>query len=464
MSNRDTYVPPSNIEAEQATLGSMMLERDALLRAMEILQADEFYRPTHQEVFDTLVVLALRDEPADLITLQEELRKRGKLEDVGGTEYLMALVDSVPTAVNVEHYAGIVKRMSDRRTVIAAATEIIGIAQNDEHSDPVEAFIEKSLALRPSNRDKTVTMLEATNEAWERITNYQDGKPKMGISWGIDRLNKKTYGVMDSDFVLIGGRPSEGKTVLLAQLAVNAAKSGIPVQFFSLEMTAPQIVERIIFAESRIDAGPVKAGQRLSDEEWDRVAKASAVAYNLPIDYPSGETLAAIVASVKRSALKKKAGLVFVDYLQLVRPGRRGNTRNEEIEQIAAGLKELARSIKSPVVAATQLNRSNKRENREPSLQDLRDGGNQEGAADKVILIHNPIPTEQSDDEVRSERRMAKLIVAKHRGGPVGSITVWFNPGSTRFDDCDERFPDVPKQLTKTGGEQSDWVTKSYDS
>jgi len=448
-------IPPSSLKAEQSTLGSMMIELDAALRAMEILQASDFYRPAHQDVFEAIVALVTRDEPTDLIMTQEELRKRGKLDDIGGTEYLMALVDTVPTAANIEHYAKIVLGKSKQRRVISACTEVAGAVWSDEECDAVDVLVDKALSLSPQTDKCEVTIVEATNKAWDKIVSYQSGNRKMGISWGIQRLDRLSYGVSDIDYVLIGGRPSEGKTVLLIQLALNAAQAGIPVQFFSLEMTEEQICERMIFTLSRVDAGPVKAGEPMSGDDWNRAADVSSVLYNLPIYFPKEDTLAGITAKARRAALQKKAGLVIVDFLQLVKTNRRFSNRNEEMTVISSGMKAITRAINAPVVAATQLSRGNKTEKREPCMHDLREGGNQEGDVDKLILIHNPPPVDDIDDDLRSVPRMAKLIFAKHRGGRTGAITTLFNPGCTRFEDCEGRYEE--RSECKTDSVKPNW-------
>lgn len=434
------HLATESIEAEQSTLGSMMLETDALMAGIEILRADDFYRPVHQDIFSALEALSVRNEPADLITLQEELRKRGKLDDVGGTEYLMTLVDTVPTAWNIEYYARIVLDKSGRRQAISAATAVIAAA-NDPDQNPGELLVEKSLALRDTGAARMKAMPEVVGAVWDRLVGYANDKPRRGISWGIERLDRLTYGVCPSEFVLIGGRPSEGKTVLLTQLAINAARQGVNVLLYSQEMTAEDIGERAVFMESGIDSQPVRNGV-IADSQWEILAHIAGVMKNMPItinDLPA--TITSIVSSAKRAILRKKIGLILVDYLQIVKFTGRASNRNEEVEKIAGYLQDLAHTTGVPVVAATQVNRANlKREDKLPQLGDLRDGGNQEAQADKVILIHNPPPTEESEADEAQPQRKALLLVAKHRGGRTGRSTVWFNPGCTRFTDCEEHY------------------------
>ncbi len=448
-------IPPQNLEAEEGVLGSMMLERPALLAGVELIRADDFYRPNHQEIFDALVEMAHRDEPVDLITLQEELRKRGKLDDCGGTEYLMALVDSVPTAVNVEHYAGIVADKADLRRLIAYGQEIVGAAQAEEEGAR-DMFIARALEVNERRMGSNLRELRGVMQSvWDRLESYSKGKPKRGVSWGLSHLDNLTYGVLPGDLVLVGARPSQGKTCLLIQCALNAARAGIPTLFFSLEMSAEEIGERMAFSLSRVDAGHVHRG-RMEDHEWSRVGESIGKLWELPLWIDDrANTITQVVAATKQAMLQHHIGVVLIDYLQLVVSVGRAENRNVELQGIMRALNQLTRPpAKVGVVVATQLNRqSARREDRRPQLEDLREGGSQEADAKKVVLIHNPIPIcEEGINEDADAPRKALLIVAKHRGGRTGTVVSMFSGGTSRFDSCDDQHvPEEPISSWWTG-------------
>jgi len=269
-------VPPQNLEAEQSTLGSMMLERSALEKGMEILQSEDFYRPAHQEVYDALMSLAERDEPVDLITLQEELRGRGKLDDCGGTEYLMSLVNSVPTAANLEYYAKIVEQKSILRKLIAAGTEIIGLAQNEDEdidvvTDQAERLVFGVAQRRIGEYFRPITPL--VNQTWEWIEKrYHDKGEASGVPTGFHKLDHMTSGLQLSDFVIIAGRPSMGKTALALNIALNSAVDHkLTVALFTIEMSAEQLVQRMVCTLAKANAHRLRTGY-FGDDEWRLIA------------------------------------------------------------------------------------------------------------------------------------------------------------------------------------------------
>ncbi len=430
-------VPPNSIEAEQSTLGSMMIETSAMLEGLEILHPEDFYRPAHQQVFEALSRISSRNEPCDLITLQEELRAAGKLEDCGGTAYLMALVDAVPTAARLKHYAEIVREKSDLRKIIAAGMEIVAAAQAEE-PDVKDRFVQRAINLSSGNGTRIRKMDEVLHVVHDRIKQYQSGKPKMGIKFGIPHLDNVSRGALNAEFTLVAGRPSEGKTCLLTQLAVQAAIANVPTLMFSQEMTAEDIAERAVFMRARVDGEKARDG-KLAEEDWDLINERSAELYETPwwtSDLPA--TINQVVAETKRYILKHKVQLVLIDYLQIIQcPGRFEN-RNMQVQYITEQLKALAMTHRIPVVAATQLSRApSKRADPEPTLEDLREGGNQEAAADKIVLIYNPHRRE-CDEVIGVPSCLARLIVAKNKNGKIGPCTTRWIPQWTRFEDTEE--------------------------
>ncbi|MGQ9455987.1 MAG: replicative DNA helicase [Armatimonadota bacterium] len=441
-------IPPQNIEAEQSTLGSMMIEKMALEKGLEILRSEDFYRPAHQEIFDCLATLAERDEPADLITLQEELRRRGKLEECGGAEYLMALVDTVPTAANIEHYARIVEQKAILRRLIAAGMEIIAMAQNeDEDVDTIteraEQIVFQVAQRRLGEYFRPITPL--VMQAWEWIDRrYHDKGEASGIPTGFTKLDHMTSGLQPSDLIIIAGRPSMGKTALALDIAINAAtKAKQTVAIFSIEMSAEQLVQRMLCSLARANAHRLRTGY-FQDAEWNRLANAANVLWDAPLYIDDTTDITTLVMRAKARRLKAEhgLGLVVVDYLQLVRSHRRLDNRQQEISDIARGLKSLARELKVPVIAVSQLSRApEKREDKRPMLSDLRESGSIEAEADLVALLFRPeyyVHREIEDTEAIRGREgedkgseqlhveVAEVIIAKHRNGPTGTVKLGF--------------------------------------
>lgn len=456
-------IPPQNLEAEQSTLGSMMLERSALEKGMEILKAEDFYRPAHQEVYDALMSLAERDEPVDLITLQEELRKRGKLEDCGGTEYLMALVESVPTAANIEYYAKIVERKSILRKLISAGTEIIGLAQNED--EEIEAVTDRAEQLvfgvgqrRLGEYFRSITPL--VNQTWEWIEKrYHDKGEASGIATGFQKLDHMTSGLQPSDFAIIAARPSMGKTALALNLALNAAVTDKhTVAIFSIEMSAEQLVQRMVCMLAKANAHRLRTGY-FQDDEWKLIAEASNKLYGAPIYIDDTTDITHLGMRAKCRRLKAEHGLsmVVVDYLQLMRSHRNTENRNQEISEIARGLKSLARELKVPVIALSQLSRAvEKREDKRPMLSDLRESGSIEAEADLVMMLYRPdyynIKEVEDTEAVRGNDggiagakhnvEVTEILIAKHRNGPTGSVKVGFVKEFASFENLYEGAED----------------------
>ncbi len=456
-------VPPQNLEAEQSTLGSMMIESTALEKGMEILRPEDFYRPAHQLVFDALISLSERDEPADLITLQEELRKREKLEDCGGTEYLMALVDTVPTAANIEHYARIVERKSVLRKLIAAGTEIIGLAQTEDENvdavtDRAEQLIFGVAQRRIGEYFRPITPL--VMQTWEWIDKrYHDKGVASGVSTGFTKLDHLTSGLQPSDFIIIAGRPSMGKTALAMDIAVNAAlKAKETVAIFTIEMSAEQLVQRMVCANARANAHRLRTGY-FNDDEWVKLSEASSRLWNAPIyiDDTTDITALGMRAKCRRLRAEHGLGLVVVDYLQLMRSHRNIDNRVQEISEIARGLKGLARELKVPVIALSQLSRAvERREDKRPMLSDLRESGSIEAEADLVALLFRPdyyktkeiydtrevagITDAASESDEDNERNVTEIIIAKHRNGPTGTIRLKFMEEFASFENLYEGY------------------------
>lgn len=456
-------VPPQNLDAEQSTLGSMMLERSALEKGMEILKSEDFYRPNHQEIFDSLVSLAERDEPVDLITLQEELRKRGKLEDCGGVEYLMSLVESVPTATNIEYYAKIVEQKSILRRLISAGSQIIGLAQNEDEeidtiTDRAEQLIFGVAQRRMGEYFRSITPL--VSEAWDWIDDrYHNKGVASGIQTGFEKLDNMTSGLQPSDFIIIAARPSMGKTALALNMALAAAVDNKhTVALFSIEMSAEQLVQRMMCMRAKANAHRLRTGY-FESSEWDRIATASNDLHMAPIyiDDTTDLTHLAMRAKCRRLKAEHGLGLVVVDYLQLMRSHKNTENRNQEISEIARGLKSLARELKVPVIALSQLSRAvEKREDKRPMLSDLRESGSIEAEADLVMMLYRADyytikevedtesvrGREGGGDDSKRDVGVTEILIAKHRNGPTGTVKIGFVKEFASFENLYEGAED----------------------
>ncbi len=433
------------MEAEQATLGSMLLDREALLKALEILRPEDFYYEAHRIIFESMVELFDEDKVCDLVTLAEKLRQKGKLENVGGMEYLAQIVNVVPTAANVEYYARIVEEKSLVRSLIQVCTRII--------KESYEAKLEanelldqaQNLILQLSQkriRSDFVPLKEVVNEAFDRITElYHRDEHVTGVPSGFADLDVLTAGFQPSDFVVVAARPGMGKTSFCLNIAQYVGvEKRIPVAIFSLEMSKDQIAQRMLCSEARIDAGRVRKGF-LTEKDWPQLAQAAGKLAEAPIfidDTPSISVLE-LRAKARRLKAEKNLGLVIIDYLQLMKGYGRSENRQQEISEISRSLKAMARELNIPVIAVSQLSRAvEQRSPKRPQLSDLRESGAIEQDADLVILIYR----EDYYNPNTTKKNIAEVIVAKQRNGPVGTVELLFQKDFARFENLARRVPE----------------------
>lgn len=446
-------VPPQNLEAEQSVLGSMMLEPTALAKGLEVLRAEDFYRPAHQEIFNALAALSAAMEPADLITLQEELRKRKKLDDCGGTEYLMTLSMTVPTAANIEHYARIVEQKALLRRLMAAGSEIIGVARNEDEDAEVIHTKATQLVMEAKRDLGTgwVTADRAAAQVLDRIDRYTHDEYEPRFLWGLQSLNRATRGINVNGLYLIGGRPSNGKTCIANDVAMFNALAGKHIGYWTLETEPDDITERMAYRLSRVDSEKFKTKGWSSPAERDDWVERMTDATNQigaladRIHFKSDTDMHKLCAEATSLKAQGKLDLMVIDYLQLIDvPLHKSDNRDTALSRLTRTLQKLAGQLKVPIVATSQLSRYYGKPTQKedpktirgvppPNLTSLREGGNQEAAAYVVILLHNP----QTDDDYQSEEsiRNCLAIVAKYKDGRTGSIPMWFEGGCYRFAD-----------------------------
>ena len=434
-------VPPQNIEAEQSVLGAVLLENDAINQAIEILAAEDFYRESHREIFRAMVALSERNQPVDAITLTDALRTAGVLEAVGGAGYIAELAACVPTAANAGHYSRIVREKALLRSLASIATEIASDAYDsppnveeylDESEHKVfeisERRIRQSFHSMPELTRESIRLLERLYERKELVT---------GVPTGFLDLDRLTAGLQPADLIVIAARPSMGKTALALNIAAHAATECEPrvgVALFSLEMSKEQLVLRMLCAEGRVDSSRARAGY-LGERDFPKLAQAAARLSEAPIFIDDSSDTSPIVLKAKCRRLMRERnanlGLIVVDYLQLMRSARPGESREKEIAEISRSLKALAKELKVPVVALSQLNRQvETRPDRRPLLADLRESGAIEQDADVIAFIYR----DEMYHRDSKEPGVAEIIIAKQRNGPTGTAKLTYLTQFTRFE------------------------------
>lgn len=442
---------PWSLEAEQSVLGAMLLDSDAGLTAVELLDDVAFYREGHRRIFRAMAALLERGDVVDPVVLRNELERKGDLEAAGGTDYIADLVDVVPTAANVEYHCRIVREKSLLRRLIDVGTGIVQEAYDGREDvgtllDQAEQQVFEVSFQRGTQ--EVVRIKELMWEAMERIESRQRGDDSvLGVASGFTDLDVMTNGFQGSDLVIVAARPSMGKTSFCLNAAANAALEGnTPTAIFSLEMSRDQLVERLLAAESFVDLHRLRSG-KLRDDDYPKMSRAAGLLGTAPIwiDDSPALTLLEIRSKARRMKAEHDIGLFIVDYLQLIRGTGRHDSRQEEISFISRSLKALARELKTPVVALSQLSRAPEQRggDRRPMLSDLRDSGAIEQDADVVMFIYRAEMYKAVMEKVEgTEEGVAELILAKHRNGPTGTIKLAFHKEYTRFDNYTSREPE----------------------
>ncbi|MEJ2541321.1 MAG: replicative DNA helicase [Gemmatimonadota bacterium] len=446
--------PPYALEAEVSVLGGMMLDRDGVARAVEILDASMFYSERHRRIFRAMTRLFERGDPLDAVTLSGDLERTNELEFVGGLDQLAALADYVPNAANIEYHARIVREKALLRRLIEASEETIRDAF-DQGEREVEEILDQAESrifqvAQSHEREGFVRVKDLLWDTFEEIEQLQkSGSPVTGVPSGFVDLDRMTTGLQAGDLVIVAARPSMGKTSWVLNVAATAAiEHRHPVAIFSLEMSKEQLLKRLLSAEGRIDAQHLRRGG-MTAEDHKRLAQAAGHMNTAPIwiDDSPGLSVLEIRAKARRLVSDIKAegqelGLVVIDYLQLM-SGDRAESRVQEVSQISRGLKALARELDVPVIALSQLSRApEQRNDKRPMLSDLRESGSIEQDADLVMFLFRPEyyfgPTDQEGNSIEGK---AELIVGKQRNGPTGTVDLYFHKAYTRFDSVARDFP-----------------------
>ena len=447
-------ITPQSSEAEQATLGGAMLDRDALARTVEILTPDDFYFDAHKRVFEALCNLFGKAQPVDLITTVEELRRIGQLDQVGGPSYIGTLIESCPSTANIDDYARIVEEKAVLRNLIAASHQIAGWAyqagsgvsngaDNKEASD-LDSVLDRAEGTIFSIGQRRMgsffePMAQLVRQVYDNIDKqFRHQGMATGISTGFNDLDAYTTGLQPSDLIVIAGRPGMGKTALSLCIAENiAVKQKEVAAIFSLEMSKEQLVQRMICSAGNIDSHRLRSGHLREKEDWPKVAEAVQTLYDAPLFIDDTPSLSPFEMRAKARRLKAEHGLalIIIDYMQLVRPPRGRESRVQEVSEIARSLKTLARELQVPVIALSQLSRAvEQRESRRPVLSDLRDSGAIEAEADVVAFIYREAYYESiRHKQAEPEESSAEIIIAKQRNGPTGSVELSFIPRYAKF-------------------------------
>ncbi len=431
-------LPPQNIEAEQSVLGGVLIENEAVHKVMEILTAEDFYRDAHRKIYDALMDLAERDEPADLITLTNELRKKEHLDSVGGASYVTSLIDSVVTAANIEYYAKIVKEKAILRKLIDTSTEIITHSYEDR-SD-VESLLdeaERAIFEISENRIKPsfYPIRDIVKQSFKTIERLYEKKELVtGVPSGYRDLDQRTAGFQPSDLIIVAGRPSMGKTAFCLNVAQYAAiEKRTSVGIFSLEMSKEQIVIRMLCSEAQVEGTRLRTGF-LTESDWPRLTLAAGNLSDAPIFIDDAAALSVLELRAKARRLNAEHGLgmIMIDYLQLMRGRAKVESRQQEISEISRSLKALAKELNIPVIAVSQLSRrTEERQGMRPQLSDLRESGAIEQDADVILFIYRDEVYNRSEDN--PNRGKAEFIIGKQRNGPTGKIELAFLEKFTTF-------------------------------
>ena len=439
--NIDKQLPPQNIEAEEAVIGAILNNPEAFLKVTEIINSEHFYKPAHKFIYEAVHTLLEKNVVADIVTVWEYLKNQGKLDMVGGRQYINELAINNPTSANIRYYADIIKECAVKRSLINAGSEIISITHENYPADVCLNTAEK-LVFDISQQKTTSDFYAVKDLVMKSMRDieyrYEHKDELLGVGTGFYDLDAITLGLRPSDLIILAARPSMGKTAFALNIAQHVAtKEKKPVAVFSLEMSKEQLMTRMLASEAEVEASKISSGN-LQSQDWDRLTQSMDIFQDAPlwIENTTELTIMDVRAKCRRLMMRvKDLSLIVIDYLQLMKGDSKfSNDRNQEISAISRGLKALARELNVPVIALSQLSReTEKRGDKMPMLSDLRDSGAIEQDADIVMFIHRP---EYYDDKENPDPKLkgkAQLIIAKHRNGQIGIIPLLFQSNITKF-------------------------------
>ncbi len=442
-------VPPQDIETEKALLGAIMLRSSSMHDIQDTIFPESFYVEKHKLIYQTMMDLARKHDPIDLVSVSARLKEKGHLDEIGGRSYLTNLTEVVPSSANIKHYAEVVARKSVLRELITTADYVseMGFKEGEELEDILDV-VEKRIFAITSNSStaqkfqEITSILPATKETLARL--HASNEEMRGVSTGFKALDNLLAGLMPSDLFILAARPSMGKTSLALDIARKSAlEHGTKVGVFSLEMSSQQLVDRMVAAEARVDSWKLRTGNALTDADMDAVASALERLENAPIyiDDQSGNTMLKMRSTARRLKSEHGLDLIIIDYLQLIHPSKNYDSMVNQVTEISRSLKGMARELDVPVLALSQLSRAVESRGGKPRLSDLRDSGSIEQDADVVAFIHREDRMGNRSDE--ESTGIAEILIEKHRNGPVGRVELYFNDKKTSFEElAKEDFSD----------------------
>jgi len=440
----DLKIPPQNTEAEQSVLGGLLIDKNSIHKVADVLTSADFYSPAHEKIYETILELYDKRQPIDVITLTNRLKEKQLLQNVGGAGYITDLTNKIATASHIDHFARIVKEKRVLRDLIRASAEITegAMAPGQEFEELLDNIEHKILAISQSSLPQNFVLVkEELKQAYERIERLHEHKGALrGVPTGFGRIDDLLSGLQKSDLVVLGARPSLGKTSLALDMARHAAvRANVPVGVFSLEMSREQVIDRLIAAEANIPLWKLRTGKLNNEGDFQRIQHALDTLSGAPIyidDTPSPNILQMRSMS-RRLQIEHGLGLLVVDYLQLIAPRRSSDNMVSQVTEISRGLKGLARELNVPILALSQLSRAvDQRDNKRPQLHDLRESGSIEQDADVVMFIYRK--DKEKIDVPPEEQNMAEIIISKHRNGPLGSVELRFDTNAVSFRTVDK--------------------------
>jgi len=442
MADKNLKIPPQDLEAERSVLGALMIDRDAIIKISDFLVPEDFYQENHRIIYDAIFELFTKNKPVDILSVKTKLKEKKLLTTIGGVEYLTDLINSVPTAAHITHYANIVKEKRIRRDLIRASSEINEKAF--EQTADIELLLDeveqKIFNISQRSRPQKFTAIkEDLPSAYERLDKLHSGKGTLrGIATHFDGLDNILSGLQRSELIILGARPSFGKTAFALDIARNVALDGKPVGIFSLEMSKDQIIDRLIAAQAQIPLWRLRTGRLNNEMEFRMIQQAFDDLSKAPIfidDMPSPTTMQ-MRSMARRLQIEHGLELLIIDYLQLVQPRSNSDSMVQQVTEISHGLKSLARELNIPVLAISQLSRDvDKREVKIPRLSDLRESGSLEQDADVVLFIYRK--DKERIDVPEEDQNLVEIIIAKNRNGPLGSVQLRFDAEKVSFRNID---------------------------